>query len=95
MATYNEAETVRKVNPIPERPDPNSYKNGRLKGATALNVRLSPQKTASVLFVLREGTPFIFRKTDINGWYAIVSAGSSTAGWAMAEYIEEVPGDVT
>lgn len=91
--TYVEAETMSKNNPIEERPDVNAYKNGRLKGTTALNVRLSPQKTAVVLFVLHEGTPFTYRTTDVQGWYAIVSAGSSTAGWAMAEYIEEVPGD--
>lgn len=90
---HNEKETVRKVNPIPERPEPNSYKNGKLKGTTALNVRLSPQKTSNVLFVLHEGTPFTYRQTDVPGWYAIVSAGSSTAGWAMSEFIEEAKGD--
>lgn len=82
-----------KNNPITEVPEKNAYKNGQLKGTTALNVRLSPQKTATVLFVLHEGTPFTYRKTNFDGWYAIVSAGSSTVGWAMSEFIEEVPGD--
>lgn len=93
MKTFVEAETMMKHNPIDDPPA--GFKIGKLKDATALNVRQHPRADAEVVFILKEDSPFRFTTTDDPNWYKIGSPTTVTAGFAMSKYIAEVEGDAT
>lgn len=77
-------------NPISEIPE--VYKDGKIL-VKSLNIRRTPNKDSPVVFILNQGTPFRFGKTNDPDWVVIASATTKIAGFAMSKFVTELEVD--